>query len=184
MKRAIIVHGLQGHPREAWFPYLSAELEKRKFSVSVPQLPNPASPDVRPWVAELAKTAHSPDENLFLIGHSLGCITILRYLESLQEGKTVGGVVMVSGFAQGIGIPEISSFFLFPINWAKIRSHSKKFTAINSDNDRHVPLKYGEELKEKLGAKLIIEKGAGHIGEGDKCRILPSVLKAVLEMSK
>lgn len=182
MRRAIIVHGLSGRPHEAWFPWLSAELEKRKFSVSVPQMPSPNQPHIASWVSELAQKTASPDKGTILIGHSLGCITILHYLESLQEGKTIGGAVFVSGFSSYPGIPETASFFSLPLNWQKIKSHCKKFTIINSDNDKFVRLIEGRELAEKLGGKLIVEKGLGHMGANDNCKTLPSALKAVLDV--
>jgi len=183
MRRAIVVHGLHGKPHEAWFPWLKAELEKRKFYVSVPQMPSPSEPHICSWVSELAQKVGSPDKDTILIGHSLGCITILHYLESLQEGRQIGGAVFISGFASFPGIPETSSFFSLPLNWQKIKSRCKKFVVINSDNDKYVSLVEGRELAERLGTKMIIEKGLGHMGEGDKCRELPSALKAALGIS-
>ncbi len=36
------------------------------------------------------------DENTVLIGHSLGCVTALRFLQ--HAGQSVAGYVLVSGF--------------------------------------------------------------------------------------
>jgi len=54
-------------------------------------------------------------------------------------------------------------FFDPPFNWAKIRKNSSKFYVYNSDNDPYVPLVQGERVAEKLGVKLNVVKGGGHI---------------------
>jgi predicted alpha/beta hydrolase family esterase len=48
------------------------------------------------WVAYLSEIAAEPDEDLYMIGHSAGCITILRYLETID--RRIGGAVLVAGF--------------------------------------------------------------------------------------
>ena len=80
MKRAIIVHGWDGFPEEAWFPWLKRELEARGFTVDVPQMPEAATPKIDLWVPALAQAVGAPDVELVLIGHSIGVQTILRYL--------------------------------------------------------------------------------------------------------
>ena len=97
VRRVFIVHGWQGTPSVNWFPWLKFKLEGRGIRVMVPQLPDTGRPRMTPWVNELAKTVVVPDKDCYFIGHSLGCITILRYLESLKD-QTIGGVVLVAGF--------------------------------------------------------------------------------------
>src|SRR3989344_2014241 len=109
MNRAIIVHCWEGYPKYCWYPYVKKELEEKGFSVKVPTFP---------------ETGH-PDTNLFLIGHSVGCITILRYLETFSENERVGGVVLVAGFTDNIGYEELSNFFTTPIDFERIRGKSK-----------------------------------------------------------
>ena len=92
-KRAIIAHGWDGYPEEGWFPWLKSELEARGFEVLVPQLPEANSPSIYNWVPALAEAVGTPDENTYFVGHSMGCQTIARYLETLPEGAKVGGAV-------------------------------------------------------------------------------------------
>ena len=182
MKKVIIVHGWEASPEANWFPWLKNELEMRNFIVEVPAMPNTINPTLEVWLGHLKKIAGEPSENTFFVGHSLGVITILRYLESL-EGKKVGGVVLVSGFPEPIIYEELNSFFTKPLDYQRVKKATDKIVAIHSDNDPHVPLKNGEILKEKIGAKLVIIPNAGHLNSGDGFGKLPIALEAVLEMA-
>lgn len=101
MKRAIIIHGFKGKPDTNWKPWLKKELETRGFNVEVPEMPNTEHPDVSEWVNKLNKTVGKMDgEQVYLIGHSLGCITILKYLEALSEDQKIKASVFVAGFTR------------------------------------------------------------------------------------
>jgi predicted alpha/beta hydrolase family esterase len=78
MKRAIIVHGFKGKPDTNWKPWLKAELEANGFIVDVPGMPNTDAPQLEEWVATLRQIiGEFTSDDIYLIGHSLGCITIL-----------------------------------------------------------------------------------------------------------
>ena len=106
MKRAVIVHGWGGSPEEGWFPWLRKELEARDFEVTVPQLPEAETPRIGKWVPTLAVAVGAVDENTYLVGHSMGCQTIARYLEGLDESIHVGGAVYVAGFFDSLTLGE------------------------------------------------------------------------------
>jgi predicted alpha/beta hydrolase family esterase len=188
MKRVVIVHCWEGYPNYCWYPQTKKELEKEGFEVEIPEMPETVYPKLSGWLPKLGKTIKEPDENLFLVGHSLGCITIMRYLESLNGNKKVGGVVFVAGFTDDLGYKELTNFFVDPIDLKAIKKRAKHFYAINSDDDPFVSLKYGEELKEKLGAKLIIRKNMKHfsgpIDDEKSCLSLPEVTKSILKMAE
>ena len=61
-------------------------------------MPNTNSPKIEKWVGFLEKNIKSADTDTYFIGHSIGCQTILRYLERLPESTKVGGVVFVAGW--------------------------------------------------------------------------------------
>ncbi|MBI2529833.1 MAG: alpha/beta hydrolase, partial [Candidatus Diapherotrites archaeon] len=138
VKRAFLIHGFRGRPNRGWRPWLKKELGKLGFSVSVPAMPDANNPKMNAWVKHLADVVGTPDKDCYFIGHSLGCITILRYLESLGKNKKVGGAVLVAGFSDDLGIKELHDFFTRPVDWKKIKSNCRKFVAIHSDNDPYV----------------------------------------------
>lgn len=188
MKRAIIVHCWEGYPEYCWYPYAKSELEKKNFEVKVPAFPDTENPKENAWVAFLKQEIGTPDEDLYLIGHSIGATTILRYLETIDESEKIGGVVLVAGFTEKIGYKEIENFFKSPFNLEKIKRASKNgFTAIHSDNDPYVNVKFADIFKEKLGAEIIIKNSMGHFSgdiENEKaCLELPEVVESVLKLA-
>lgn len=184
MKRAIIVHCWDGYPKYCWYPYVKKELEARGFKVMVPAFPETDAPKLDKWLPVLKEAANTPDKDLYLIGHSVGCITILRYLESLAPKQKVGRVVFVAGFTDDLGFEELKNFFATPINFEKIKQKSNRFVAIHSDDDPYVPLKHGDIFKEKLGAELIVKHNfkhfSGPVDKEESCTELPEVVESVL----
>lgn len=189
-KRVFIIHGWDGYPEEGWFPWIKKELENKGFEVFVPLMPNPSEPQIKEWVSSLAKIVGEPDENVYFIGHSIGCQTILRYLETLNN-KKVGGVVLVAPWfvlsdleteeEKIIGKPWIET----PIDFNKIKATTNNFVCIFSEDDPVVPLDENIKLfKERMNSKIIIEKSGGHFSGGDGITELPSALNSVLELAK
>lgn len=185
-KRAFLIHGWEGYPEEGWRPWLKKELEGGGFQVNVPAMPDTANPTMEKWIPFLSKEVGKPDENCYFVGHSLGCITILRYLETLKESETVGGVVLVAGFGHDLDYEgyngELSSFFRIPVDWEKIKSHCKKFVAIHSDDDPWVSLEHNSLFRDKLGARAIVEHNMKHFSGDDNINELPVALESVLEI--
>ena len=130
----------------------------------------------------------NPDKDLYLVGHSAGVITILRYLESLSRDQKIGGVVLIAGFTDKLVYGELENFFETPIDFEKIKQHCNKFVAIHSDNDPFVPLAQGDILKEKLEAKLIVLHDMGHfsgpVDDSKSVTTLPEVTREILKLAK
>ncbi len=181
-KRVYIIHGWGGSPEGNWFPWLKKELEKIDIKVEVLPMPHSDNPILSEWLDTLKNAIDKPDENVYLIGHSLGPITIVRYLETLGKGEKIGGAVFIAGFPESVGIEETKTFFETPVDYEKVKSSADKFVAINSDNDPYVPIKMGELLRDKLGAELIIMKNAGHINKASGYAELSIVFEKLKEI--
>ena len=183
-KRAFLIHGWKGYPEEGWRPWLKKKLEEKRFEVVIPAMPDTAAPTMDKWVPYLTKVVEIPDENTYFVGHSLGCITILRYLEILKEDQKAGGTVLVAGFAHDLEYDgykgELSSFFRAPLDWEKIKKHCFKFISIHSDDDTWVSVKHSGIFREKLGAEAIIMHNMKHFSGDDGINELPIVLDRIL----
>lgn len=149
----------------------------------MPAFPDTDTPELSKWLPHLQFVVGTPDSELVLIGHSVGCITIMRYLESLPAGTQIAGVVFVAGFTDDLGFDQLKNFFTTPIDFEKIKGAAKKFTAIHSDDDPFVPLRHGDILREKLGAQLVVKHAmkhfSGHVDDEAACVSLPEVAMAV-----
>ena len=190
-KRAFIVHGWDGYPEEGWFPWLKKELETKGFEVYVPQLPEAGSPRIHNWVSKLTEIVGIADINTYFVGHSIGCQTIARYLESLSEGVKVGGAVFVAGFFKRLTNLEddeetrdiAREWTTTSIDFEKVKSHLLKSVAIFSDDDPYVPLNNQDDFKNKLNSQIIIEHQKGHFsGSSNGITELPIVLESVLNL--
>lgn len=188
-KRVFIIHGWDGYPEEGWFPWLKQELEQKDFSVAVPAMPDAAEPNIEAWTSHLSHIVGNADENTFFIGHSIGCPAILRYLESLPADAKVGGAVFVAGWFTLTNVnsddeKKIAKPWLeTPIDFEKIKQHTKKFIALFSDNDPYVPLDNKNVFADKLGAKIIIEHDKKHFSGSTGTIELPVVLASILEIT-
>ncbi len=192
MIRIFIVHRWYGSPKADWYPWLKNELEKKGFAVFVPAMPNPAAPEIKSWVKKLSDEVGTPDSDTYFVGHSVGCQTILRYLETLPKNVKIGGAVFVAGWfsltpeatpskkEQDIAKPWIE----IAVSIEKVRQHTNNFIAIFSDNDPYVPRDENTRAFERFGAKTIVEHDKGHYDEDSKTFELPSALNSLLSISK
>ncbi len=188
MKKVIIAHGWDGSPEEPMLKWTRQEMEKRGFEVIAPLMPHPENPTIEDWVGCLAESSGQIDEDTIFVGHSVGCQTVLRYLERLGENTKIRGVVLVApwfiltleNLDEGES-PEIAKPWMeTPIDFEKVLSHTHNFIGIFSDNDPYVPLEQNKSLQEKnLKAKTIVLRGKGHFTESDEITELPEILEAI-----
>ena len=179
--KAYIIHGWEGHPNNCWFPWLKKELERLGYEVVIPSMPNPSVPVMEDWIKTLQYIL-KPDKDTILIGHSIGCQTILRYLETIDI--KIKACYFVAGWftldlhldpdeAKQIAKPWIET----PINFNKIKNNCNSFTVFLSTNDEWVNYKEHKKLFENnLNAKVIIEKDKDHY---DKLKQIPSLINEI-----
>jgi predicted alpha/beta hydrolase family esterase len=192
-KRAFIIHGYMSFPGEAWLPWLKRELVKRGYRVKLPAMPTPNRPSRLGWIRFIAKLVGEPDSETVMIGHSLGCQAVIRYLETLgAAGKGVGKTVLVAGnFPPNLSLAEAKAktggnaallpWFTVPVDARKVKKAAGRCTMILSEDDPYIPVKQARAtLRAKLNATIIIEHGKGHFNEDDEITRLPAALKAVL----
>lgn len=182
-KRVVINHGYGSNPDAHWFPWLKKELESRGFEVFVPQMPNPDAPQREVWVTTIAEVIGIPDKNTYFVGHSLGCVSILYYLEALPFESKVGGCVFVGGFSKDIGKKEINDFIATPPDFDKVKAQTAQFVAIISRTDGKVPVETALEFQRSLDAELILEQNMGHFTSDDGVIYLEQALQSILKMA-
>jgi len=181
-KRVVLVHGWDGSPDDAWKPWLKGKLSEKGIKFIAPQMPGGENPNLSEWLEVISNNIGKPDENTYFIGHSLGCVAITHYLNTLAESSKIGGCVLIAGFYEDLNEPSISNFTDIKFDFNKVRKISKKFIFIASEDDDAVPFNKAINFQKKLEAKLIIDNGKGHFSEGDNIKELPSALEALEEL--
>lgn len=188
MKRVFIVHGWGGSPNEAIHAWLKKELADDGVKVFALQMPNSDNPQIEPWVKFLAKKVGKCDSDTYFFGHSIGCQTIMRYLENLKNQKA-GGAVFLSGWfdLDNMETDEekhiAGSWIDTPIDFKKVRAACSHFEVIISEDEPYGYVKENtKKFKKELGAKVTLEDGYGHYTEEDGVREIPQVLETLTRM--
>jgi uncharacterized protein len=159
--KAIIFHGTGGSPDSNWIPYIKEGLEKKGYEVVVPSLPNSDNPNLKDSLQMALALPY--DSDTILIGHSSGASLILSVLENIDA--KVRQAILVAGFFEPLNSPEPEPMVQEVYDWEKIKLHCQEFIFINSDNDPWgCTDKVGSALQERLGGKLIVATGQGHMG--------------------
>ncbi|KKP59001.1 MAG: hypothetical protein UR60_C0028G0018 [Candidatus Moranbacteria bacterium GW2011_GWF2_34_56] len=180
-KRMFIIHRWDGAPNKDWLPWAKEELEKKEYEVIVPEMPNTEEPKIEEWVPFLTKLVGEVNENTFFIGHSVGCQTVMRYLESIYP-KKIGGIIFVAPWFNLTNLEDEESkaiakpWLETPIDLEKVKNATDNIVVFVSDNDPFVPLSDKEIFESKLNAKVIVENNKGHFTGGDGIMELPEIL--------
>lgn len=182
-ERAYIVHGYGANITSHWFPWLTDRLEANGTRTNVIRLPNPPAPDVDDWHAAVADTIGRPDSHTALIGHSLGCATLIRFLSGLDHSWNVRSLVLVSGFVGPLAnLPELDEFTAAldrPELLHDIASATHRCTVVRSDDDPIVDAEATDHLAAELNAELVVIPGAGHFLDQDGWTELPVLLEYI-----
>jgi len=180
MKNVLILHGTNNNSQGNWFPWLKKELEKRDWSVWVPDLPRADKPNIKRYNRLIFSNKNWPfNQDSVIIGHSSGAVAILGLLQALPKSTQVNTCILVGTFNDDLGWEALDELFTEPFDWKKIKTKAKKFIFIHSDDDPFCPLAHAKFQAKKLNGQLIIKKGQKHFSispGGPKYKKFPFLL--------
>lgn len=189
MKKVFIVHGFGGIPNGGWIPWLMKELAKDSIYACALPMPDSKKPTVLKWIEEISHAVNnSPDDEIFLVGHSLGATAVLKYLEEYSQNKQIKRAVLVSGLISPLDPqnPEsnyraIDSFVEPEINFEKIKDKAEEFLVLHSVDDPAVPFCHAEKISKNLNCKLLKVDGRKHffILTDPICYEIPELLELI-----
>lgn len=189
MKKVYIVHGWDGSPNEPLFVWLDKNLSENGYEVKRLSMPNPETPVIKDWIDALDKEINL-DENTILVGHSVGCQAVMRFLEYKNISFKIKGILLLAPWMhldqttieeEGEEVVEIAKPWMeTPIDFEKVKTSSENVTAIFSDDDVFVPISEEKFFAEKLGAKTIMEHEKGHFSPAENISELPSALNEII----
>jgi len=186
MKKVFIIHGSGGMPNGGWRSWLMGELSVNDIWACSLAMPTPNTPQKDEWVKTIQDAIKtSTEDEIFLVGHSLGVPAILHYLESLDINSKINGAVLVSGPVFEIEKDErgyINSFLNKPFNFDHIKNVCKSFSVIHGSDDPVVPFSEAEYLSEKFSCNLISISNGKHLNGSAGFNKLPEVLSELLKM--
>lgn len=183
MKHVYIVHGFEGKPNGAWRPWLMSELEKLDVYACALPMPSPYTPQCEDWMDEISRHVKANPDETYLIGHSLGVVAILNYLQTHTLRSQFAGVILISGPIASN--PEFSiemhnklqNFFFAPFNFSNLKNKAKNFCVIHGDNDPVVPFSHAQTLARGLNCELVSVKNGGHLNGSSGFYTLPILLE-------
>jgi len=187
MKRVFIIHGWGGSSQRDWLPWLKLELKKLSYEVTVLDMPDTEVPIIEKWVNYLAQIVGKPNDQTYFIGHSIGCQTILRYLETIDT--PIGGAIFVAGWFNLENLEDRETeeiarpWLVTPIDIEKVKRVLNKSVLAISDNDPFGAFEENKQRFRELGSEIVILHGAGHITGEDDFTEIPVVLEQFQKIS-
>jgi len=172
--KILIVHGWEADSSSNWFPQAKDFFAHKGFQVFVPDCPGNYFPKLEDWLAIIKQ--YRPDASWILIGHSLGGVALMRYLETAPQ--PVAQTILTATPIHEMQFTPLKNFFKDGFDFAKIRHNGGKINLIFEEEDEVVPLEHGKILAEKFRAPLEIIPGAIHL-----CRLKPEILEEMINES-
>jgi len=181
VKNVVILHGTGETKESFWFPWLTKELIKKGYAVSLPLLPGADDPDLKKWLPVALKESFTPET--VLIGHSAGGPLQLSVLENINV--RIKQAILVAGYARPVATKyEPQKILQVNYDWEKIKSNVDDLIFINSDNDPWGCTDIeGRFMLDRVGkGKQIVMKGEAHMGSDtfkQPYKEFPLVLKLI-----
>ena len=150
------IPGLRNSNEEHWQTLFENEDPINFYRV---QQHNWEQPDCETWIDEIELSLSKFDHSqLILIGHSIGCIAIIKWFE--KYGHHIKGALLAApSDSEREGYPNyITGFTPIPTTLLPFPS-----VVVASNNDHVTLLERSEFFAQSWGSKMIILRDAGHI---------------------
>lgn len=176
MKSALILHAWLNGPEKHWYPWLKSELEKKGYTVYLPEIPtmNTNAPDLATQMKFIEETVPLTNDML-IVGHSLGCLLAMRLAEKHDFGK----MFLVAGWDFDDLTPEHQSFWLNKIDHAAIKNNVKNIIVTSSNNDPYMTDFTMKEMAKRLNADYVFVKDTGHFTDEFGITKIPEILSYI-----
>ena len=163
-RRVLFVHGGgEGAHRED--KRLAASLQDAlglAYDVRCPKMPDEDRPEYEAWRDRISRELAVLNDEVVLVGHSLGGSILLKYLSEVEPAKPVAGLFLVAAPYWGVEDWEVGEYALQE-DFASKLPHGLKVFLYHSRDDGIVPFTHLALYAEKLPLASVREfDGRGH----------------------
>ena len=191
MNKIYIVHCWDGSMDDGWYPWLDKELSNEENKVYRFNMPDTANPKINEWVSYLDSRVEILDDKTYFVGHSIGCQTIMRYLETKDVTK-IGGILFVAPWLDlldyAVSDPEsydtAKPWLTEKIDFEKVKKFTDNIHCIFSSDDYFVSIEQKDKFEKFLNAKTIVVDNKGHISQDDDVYELKEIIDECHKMIK
>ncbi len=170
----------EGMLSSGWKGSLQEKLGKG-FEVVLPKMPNPSNAKYTEWKIWFEKLFPFLEEEVVLVGHSLGGIFLVKYLSENKLPKKILATLLVSAPYDGKGPKYSFSDFKLKKDLEKLQSQSKELIFYHSCDDEVVPFVDFKKYKKALPSAIYKEfKNRGHFDQAN----FPEIVKDIKKVFK
>jgi predicted alpha/beta hydrolase family esterase len=149
------------------------------FEVFLPEMPNRRNARYLEWKIWFEKIIDILDDNLILLGSSLGGIFLAKYLSENKINKKLNAVILIAAPFDDSNNEESLTDFKLPNSLEKFTEQSENIFLIQSKDDILVPFEEVEKYKKALPrAKVIIFEDRGHFSQ----EIFPEIVELIKQL--
>lgn len=146
------------------------------FEVLLPQMPNKANARYNEWKLWFERMTPFLNDNIILVGHSLGGIFLAKYLSENILPKKIKATILVSAPFDDENSGKSLADFILPAFLVKFAQQSEKIYLIYSKDDSEVLFGQLKKYKQALlNAKEIIFNNRGHFNQ----EIFPEIIELI-----
>jgi uncharacterized protein len=163
-------------PRRGWKDNIDLKLGS-KFEVFTPQMPNKTNAKYKEWKIVFEKLVPFLNDEVVLVGHSLGGIFLAKYLAENSLNKKIKALILLSApFRTEKSWNESLGDFELPVSLKKIELQVKNIFLIHSRDDKVVPFNHLNKYHRQLpSSKLFIFNDRNHFNQ----ETFPELIKLI-----
>ncbi|MCB9527205.1 MAG: alpha/beta hydrolase [Myxococcales bacterium] len=181
IEQVVVMPRWAGTPADDWYPWLEGALAEWSGRVRVLELPDRGAPRIERCVAAIeAAVADAALGSTLLVGHSVGCQAMLRFLAARPAGVAAAGTVCVAGWwSVDAPWPSIVPWIEAPLAFERVRAAAGRVTVVLSDDDPFTADHAANAALwvERLGAAVRLVPGGRHFNGA----VEPAVLAALAD---
>ncbi len=150
-------------PKKDWKTNLPQSLGE-EYDVLVPRMPNSANSRYAEWKIWFERMFAFLDDEIILVGHSLGAMFLIKYLSENTFPKKIKRLFLISS-PYGATEPDPAEFKL-PDSFEPVNKQAKNIIIFHSKDDIVVPFSEFEEIKKRLPQAMVcVFEDRGHFNQ-------------------